>query len=354
MDVLLSLPILSYFFAGSMTSWSTSLNLLFFYMTWSALVLSYSPLRLELLGVFALRIVLWLVPSLLFLLFDTLLPSLAESIKHSGARALPPRNPKVLAKVLLLSITNLALETALEAGVSLGLTVLLEHPIFRTGTTLPLPWQIVKHVALLSLGREVLTYYIHRTILHAHPLSRGGSARASRSTSRVADMHASYAHARRAPPYSLALLADHPLPFLLYRFLPSYLPALAVRPHLLTYLAFVALTTIEETLASSGYSVVPGILMGGITRRAAVHCSRRGGPSSGNYGAWGVLDWAHGTSLGGRDVVDDMKDEAEKHQVKEKGEKAAGDAADAVQDGFRSWRKSRSNNGRRKKVENSQ
>ena len=244
MDILLSLPIASYFFSTSLTSWSTSLNLLFFYMTWSTLVLSHSPLKIELLAVTLIRIVFWLLPSLLFLLFDTLLPSLSETIKYNGPSALPPRNTKTLSKLLGLALLNLTLESALQAGISLALASILQTPVFRTTTTLPLPFQIIKHIALLFTAREVLTYFIHRYILHA---AAQGSK--TKSASRIASLHRNYAHSRRAPPFSLLLMADHPVPFLLHRFIPIYLPALALRSHihLLTFLLFVLLATLEET-----------------------------------------------------------------------------------------------------------
>jgi hypothetical protein len=324
MDVLLSLPIVSYFLAPTVTSWSTSLNLLFFYMTWTTLVLSHSPLRIELMGVFGLRVVFWLIPSLLFLAFDTLVPSLAEGIKLRGAAALPPRDPVQLGKLLLLALANLALETALEGGISILATTtgMSAGPLFKTSTTLPLPWQIIKQIALLMAAREGLTYYIHR-----HALQRN---------SRLGSWHrGSFGHHRRAPPFSLLLFADHPVPFLLHRFLPIYLPALALQPHLLTYFMFVALVTVEETMAMSGYSVVPGIIMGGIARRTTVHYVS----GEGNYGAWGFLDWIHGTSLG-KDVMADFKDEAEKHQLKERGENAASSGLNLVQDGIDGLRRS--------------
>ncbi|KLU83793.1 hypothetical protein MAPG_02844 [Magnaporthiopsis poae ATCC 64411] len=201
MDILLSLPIASYFLAPSVTSWSTSLNLIFFYMTWATLVLSHSPLRIEVFGTLAVRLLLYVAPSLLFLTFDTLLPSLAESIKVGGTSALPPRED----------------------------------------------------------------------------------------------------------------------------------PALLAR----------ALALVLETLAMSGYSVVPGIIMGGITRRTAMHyCCSSGGRAGGNYGAWGLLDWVCGTNLG-RDVLHDVKDEAEKHHVKERGESAAGKGMDFLQDGIEGVRRSK-------------
>lgn len=363
MDILLSLPILSFFFSSSATSWSTSLNLLFFYMTWSTLVLSHSPLNIQIFGTLAVRVLFFLLPSILFLLFDTLLPSLAESIKYGGSSALPPRDARVLGKVLLLAIVNILLETALEAGASLGLKYLLGTTPFRTTTTLPLPFAIIKQLGWLYVSREVLAYYIHRTILHSHrpgwtrrlsisssssSLSTAAgaadkaSSKARQATGYIARQHARHAHARAAAPYALSLAADHPIPFLLHRFVPLYLPALVVRPHLLVYFLFVIFITIEETFTMSGYTIVPGIIMGGITRRNAAHYGAgHRGSDSGNYGAWGVLDWVGGTGLGGRDFQDDVRDEANKHRVQERGERKASDAIGAVQNGIESVRMGR-------------
>ncbi|EGY16633.1 hypothetical protein VD0002_g6494 [Verticillium dahliae] len=325
MDLLMSLPIISYFLAPSVTSWSTSLNLLFFYMTWTTLVLSHSALKIELVGTLGLRLVFWLLPSLVFLLFDTLIPTLAESLKYGGTSALPPTDPVFLARTLGLSLVNLALAVGLEAGISIAWTTAFQTPIFTTSTTLPFPWQLVKHITILLAAREFITYYLHARVLHAP----------SRGRNSLAALHKKHAHHRSAPPFSLLLFADHPLPFLVHRVLPLYLPSLALRPHLLTYFLFVGLCTLEETLATSGYSTVPGIMMGGITRRTAGHYA---GGGRGNYGAWGLLDWAHGTSVG-KNVIEDAKDEAEKHAVKERGEKAAGDGLAAVRSGIDGLRK---------------
>lgn len=352
MDILLSLPILSFFFSSATTSWSTSLNLLFFYLTWSTLILSHSPLHIQLFGTLAIRLLFFLLPSLLFLAFDSLLPSLAESIKHGGASSLPPRDARVLGKVLLLAVVNLLLETALETASSLGLTYLFGRTPFTTTTTLPLPFAIIKQLGWLYASREVLAYYVHRTVLHAHApgwtrrlaASSGAASRAKAKTKEasgyVARQHARHAHARAAAPYSLALAADHPIPFLLYRFVPVYLPAVFVHPHLLVYFIFVVLITIEETLTMSGYTIIPGIIMGGITRRNAVHYGAgHRGNDSGNYGAWGLLDWVGGTGFAGRDIEDDVRDEASKHRVKERGQRGATNAVDAVQNGIEGLRR---------------
>ncbi|KAI1482016.1 hypothetical protein F4774DRAFT_372927 [Daldinia eschscholtzii] len=324
MDLLLSLPIVSYFGGPMLSSWSGSLNLLFFYMTWMTLVLSHPPLTIELVGTLAVRIVFWLIPSLLFLIFDSLVPSLAESIKLYGRRSLPRRSAASLLRQILLAIFNLGLSTAVQAGISKGAGTLLHRPLFKTSTALPLPWQIAKHVLMLYTAREILTYYLHRFVLH----SRG----------RVARLHSAYAHSRKhAAPYALMLYADHPLPLLFNRTLPVYLPAMAIQPHLLTYFLFTILTTLEETMSMSGYSIIPGIIMGGITRRTATHYVSGG---RGNFGAWGLLDWVSGTNVG-KDVVEDIEDEAEKHQVKERGQKAISDTGSMVQDGINGLKKGR-------------
>jgi hypothetical protein len=309
MDLLLSLPIISTFFTPS---WSTSLNLLFFYATWSTLVLTHGAANIHAAALLALRVVLWLLPSLLFLAFDSLVPSLAGSIKFAGAAALPKRPFRLLG----LAVFNMLLVTAVESGLSYLFAHFAGRPLFLTSTTLPLPWQIFKHVALLATAREALTYYVHRFLLHA----------SGRST--LTALHSKYAHAN--PVCSLQLFGDHPLPLLLLKLVPVLLPAVVIRPHLLTYIFFTALSTLEGTFATSGYSIVPGIFLGGIARRTALHYTSRG---SANYGAWGILDFCHGTSRGG-DVVADAKDEADKHRLQERSAEKVDEGTSLLQDGI--------------------
>ncbi|PSS05165.1 hypothetical protein BD289DRAFT_449035 [Coniella lustricola] len=366
LDILLSFPIFSFFFSST-NSLSTSLNLLFFYVTWSSLILAHKPLNIQVYGTLAIRVLAFLLPSLVFLLFDTLLPSLAVSIKHGGSSALPPRNVSILARTTLLAVFNILLATAIEAGASYGLSYLsvaLKSPTmspFTSSTTLPLPFAIVKQLGLLYLSRELLTYYIHRAILHSHvpnwmrrlPFRSTSSAsrRTKKATSRIARQHASYAHHRSAPPFALLAAADHPLPFLLMRSAPMFLPAaLIIHPHLLVYFLFLLLTTFEDTMTMSGYTIVPGIIMGGIARRNAAHYGAgHCGSGSGNYGAWGLLDWMGGTGLGGSgtDLKEDVRDEAIKHRVRERSTRKAGEVGDAVKGGIDGMRKGRGKGRRR-------
>ncbi|KAG5996261.1 hypothetical protein E4U52_006978 [Claviceps spartinae] len=321
-DVLLSIPLLSYvFFPTKGASVSTSVNLIFIYMTWSSLVFSHHPLEIHLSGLLVLRVIFWLIPSLVFLLFDIGVPSLAEGLKHGGRSSLPPRNVRKLAKLLGLAVLNVFLWMAVEAIVTMAYTLVFKKHIFKMTSTLPLPWTITKHCTFILVTREVLQYYLHRQVLHG----KSGLAR----------KHAAYAHATSGAPYSLQVYTDHPIAIFFHRFLPVFLPSVIIRTHMLTYFFVIILTTIEETLAMSGYTFIPGVIMSGITARTAIHYAGRG---SSNYGAVGVMDWAHGTSKG-RDVLRDAKKEADKRNVHERSTKKVGVGSAAVKDGVRSLKK---------------
>jgi len=293
------------------------------------------------------------MPSLLFLLFDTLLPSLAVSFKRQGDAGLVFRTANGVKRrrkrgpewytVIGLSILNVMLGAGLQGGFEFVLTEVLNlRSALQVTTTLPMPWTIAKGVAINFLLREVglsvitapgakltssqaLQYYIQRFLLHPA------------SPNPISNLHNTYAHSVCAP-YAFTSHYDHPIPWIFSRFLPTYFPSIVFRTHLLTHFIFLSLVTLEETITFSGYTSIPGILLGGIARRQDLHMESGG---KGNFGAWGLLDWVHGTSLG-NDVMDDMKDEVEKHQVKERGGRALSNAKSAGSEGLRAW------NGRRK------
>lgn len=90
-------------------------------------------------------------------------------------------------------------------------------------------------------------------------------------------------------------------------------------------------------MASSGYVTVPGIMLGGIARRQDMHCESGG---KGNFAPWGLLDWMHSTSIGA-DVLDDMRDEAEKHRMGERSEGAWASAKKSGRQGAKALGKRR-------------
>ncbi|KFY22964.1 hypothetical protein V491_02678 [Pseudogymnoascus sp. VKM F-3775] len=302
-------------------------------MTWSTLVFTQSQLRVEVIGTLAVRALFFIVPSALFLLFDTIIPSLAVYLKIQGASALPTRTGGVRGakkskgtppwwQVIGVSLFNILLSVGIQVLVELLFTEVLHmRSAMKITTRLPMPWSIAKDVLRGLVIREVLQYYIHRFLhrpAHSNTLST---------------LHKKWNHSITAP-YSFTAYYDHPLPYLLLHFIPTYLPTLLFRPHILTHLLLFALTTIEETLVASGYSTLPGIMLGGIARRQDRHMQSRG---RGNFAPWGFMDWLHGTSVGG-DFVDDVRDEAKKHRVTERAGGVLDDAAEQGIEGVRALR----------------
>ncbi|EXJ91120.1 hypothetical protein A1O1_04227 [Capronia coronata CBS 617.96] len=310
-DAVVGLPALSFFLIPTMTSYSTSLNLLFFYLTWSTLVLSHPPLRVEIVATLAVKILFYILPSAFFLLFDALLPSAAENLKTLGDSALPFKSASRQRTVRMLrtlgwSLFNVLLGVVLQALVEVFFTrVLVIRSALRVTTTLPLPFGIAKDLARGYLLREVITYVLHRYTLH-------------KSHTTLARAHQDWYHSLPAP-FPLAASYDHPGAYLARSFLPTYLPAVLFRFHLLTYVLYLTLVSLEETFAYSGYSSLPtNFILGGVARRTDTHVLCGG---EGNYGPWGLVDWIMGTSVGA-DVIDDVRAEADKHDVPARMDKA--------------------------------
>ncbi|KAF7588838.1 hypothetical protein BBP40_005085 [Aspergillus hancockii] len=291
MDALFSLPVLSLFLVPTISSYSTSLNILFFYMTWTTLVLSHPPLRVELFGTAAVRLLFFLLPSLLFFLFDIMTPSAAVVVKAQGESGLPSGNKrgKVRLKDLKVAgwaILNLCLGLATQTVIEEVLTsVFGMRSALRVSMKLPMPWEMVKDLLRGLLGREILTYNFHRFVLHSPDYT-------------VSKYHRTWYHSLRTP-FPLTAHYDHPLAYLLTNFLPTYSPAMFFRFHILTYLLYLTVISIEETFAFSGYSVMPtSFFLGGIARRMDMHLLSG---AEGNFGPWGILDWICGTSVGDED-----------------------------------------------------
>jgi hypothetical protein len=160
MDMFFSIPMLSFLLIPTMSSYGTSLNILFFYITWTTLVLSHPPLRVELVGTAAVRLIFFIVPSLLFFLFDTLLPSAAAVIKVQGEDGLPAGRKQKSGikeiKVAAWAISNVFLGIAAQGVLEYLLTNVFQvKSALKVSTTLPLPWGIAKDLVRGLLAREV-------------------------------------------------------------------------------------------------------------------------------------------------------------------------------------------------------
>lgn len=92
------------------------------------------------------------------------------------------------------------------------------------------------------------------------------------------------------------------------------------RFHMLTFLLYLSSISIEETFAYSGYTIMPtSFFLGGIARRTDMHLMEGG---VGNFGSWGLLDWVCGTTIGNRDLEDDLAGELEDHEIEDRVRKA--------------------------------
>lgn len=161
MDALLSIPVASFLLIPAFSSYTTSLNILFFYLTWSTLILSNSPLKVEIIGTLAVRLIFYIIPSLAFLLFDSTLSNVAVGIKEHGDSALPLSRETRKRKsrwwiISLTSVGNVLLAITLQSGVELFLTEVLHiRSALKVTTSLPMPWELAKDLFRGLLMREV-------------------------------------------------------------------------------------------------------------------------------------------------------------------------------------------------------
>jgi hypothetical protein len=140
---------------------TTSLNFLFFWLTWTTLVLSHSPLKVELFGTLVVRLIFYLVPSVIFFLFDIALPSASLTFKAQGNVGLPSghkrRKPTLNeAKIVAWSLFNILLSIAAQGAIEFTLTKLLRwRSLIKVAVRLPYPWGITIDVARGFIIREV-------------------------------------------------------------------------------------------------------------------------------------------------------------------------------------------------------
>lgn len=303
----LPLPLLSFLALPFFSSTSTTVSLGFFWLTWSAFVWSYDPLQVEVYGTTAARLLFFLLPGLMFLAFDLMVPSLSVSMKASGEKQLPSKlRQRKVGRVVAVATFNTLLGLFLQAAVEYVLTEVVHfRSLLRVSSFIPTPWKMAKDVLLALAARGILHYVIHRYILHASP-----------RTSPLARWHLSWAHSLRYP-FSLAAAYDHPVCYLLAHWVPVYVPGFMLRLHVLSWCVLVALSSLEQLFVYSGYDVLPSrILLAGMARRADAHYATKG---AGNFGHWGVMDFVCGTGCGGEsDIVDDLEDEAESMNTKER------------------------------------
>ena len=329
LNYLLSLPAIAYFLLPSTTTgWSTYLNLIFFSLAWTTLVWTQSPLAVEFFSILGVRVVFYVLLSLVFLGFDLSIPTVAKTLKArdgalpieaAGGRAGARSQYERILRIVGLALFNIVLATTLQTGIDFVLTdVLRFRSVLKVSSRLPVPWSLLTDLAKGLIIRGVLSYYIHRFLLHSNEYSP-----------RLSKAHIAYAHSlNNALPFAAAY--DHPAAYLLHRWIPVYLPALLLRYHIFTYMALNTLVSLEEAFVFSGYQVLPStVLLTGMARRQELHLMCGG---SGNFALYGAMDFLHSTTLGNDDIVDDLRREGNKRNARGKARGAADATREAIDD----------------------
>jgi hypothetical protein len=266
------------------TYFASSLNVLFFYLTWSTLIMSRPPLEIELLGSFAVRILFYWIPSLVFTLFELGMPGTSKELKTRRGKKIAA---KVMLRVGLSALLNQVIATGIQGLVHALFAYILtpKVPAFGVGTILSMPWNIIKYTLFVLMLREFLTYVIHRYVLHD-----------IRRFPRLSCLHKVHHQYANSPCFALKAHYANPLDYLILQFIPLYLPAYLFRLHLLTFFVILSIVSLESALIYSGYDIFWGLL-GRAVRRIDRH--HRPGGESMDFGIWGIIDWMVGTA-GGR------------------------------------------------------
>jgi Fatty acid hydroxylase superfamily len=316
MGAFLSIPLTTTLAIPLLSSYSTSLNILFFTLNWYFLLLTHPPLVVEVYGLVLIRVLFFLLPALGFLAFDTLIPSIAEQIKAQGEYGLPGRlGRKRLSYLVGWSVTNTVMGIALTLGLELLFSrVLMIRSLLSVSKQLPFPWKAVQSVVVGFVLRGVLQYVIHRFVLHNPKLA-------------IAKEHKKWQHGIAAP-FSLVAAYDHPVAYLLHHWVPLYVPAFIFKTHLLPFLVILMGVSVEELMTYSGYTLLPSaILVKGMARRIDTHFLSKG---KGNFAAFGAVDWICGTNLG-KPVIEDLQKEWDNHNMDDKVQQGADQANDLLQ-----------------------
>lgn len=246
--------------------------------------MSHPPLRIELLGSFAIRVIFYWIPTLLFTALDGLMPRFSGGLKTRRGRHIPWKD---VFWVGLNSLLNQIIATAIQGLVQFTFAQLRmkNPPVFYIGTTLPMPWNIIKDILVILGAREIITYLLHRFILH--------NPRRYQNLSRLHKVHHNFS---KSPSFALKAHYYHPIDYFLLQFLPLYFPAYLLRVHLLTFFLTLAIVSLESAVIYSGYDIFWGLLGGAVRRVDRHNCP---GGDRMDFGIWGILDWCCGTA-GGR------------------------------------------------------